>query len=560
MAEILVNMTGKVSGAVSGLHIRDSQSLSGNIIGTLFNGDTITITKTDGDWCYSPDVNGWVLSIYLELTNNDNRIVNVVKTEQEIAAEKALNERLNKQLDILSESLSSTASSADTQIADSLILNNLNGVYGIPYQFMNSVDPRIGNSEMGWKYSDKIISKIPLLCITPGTAKFMSNYKKDEKKGIFSLLANAQEGFETTIDEIIGKNGRYFTFQFAYTDYFNYVNSLCRVGAKFLNIQNVELDIGGTRAIASKFDWQKALNNKLKSTFTNEFIGFYIDSIDSVSESFTNNTGQSQIANAVNGFSSLANEAGFLLGAGAGIEFNSMMSDSDISSIMDSIDQISQKYVSKGFLSQLGSNFSTVSVGGKLLFPEIWQDSEFSRDINVSIKLRTPDSDTLSWYLNIYVPLCHLIALAAGHQTNHANGYYSPFLVRAFYKGAFNIDMGIITSMNIKKGREAAWNIDGLPTEIDIDITIKDLYNMLSIVNATEPKNFVTNSLLMDYIANTCGININQMDIERSLEIYYILAKENILSIPSRILKQIQDGIDNYAMDLYNTTLNKFLI
>ncbi len=83
---------------------------------------------------------------------------------------------------------------------------------------------------------------------------------------------------------------------------------------------------------------------------------------------------------------------------------------------------------------------------------------------------------------------------------------------------------------------------------------------MLSIVPGDEPKNFVTNNILMDYIANTCGININQMDIERSLHIYYILSRDKVKDIPNRTIRRFQDAIDTYAMDLYNKSMNKFLL
>ena len=448
---------------------------------------------------------------------------------------------------------------SDQEIVDSLLVHNLNGIYGIPYQFMPSVDPRLSNTVMGRKYAEKIISKMPLLCITPGKVEFMSNYSKEEQQGLLASLIEG--GTETDISSIIKNNGRYFTFAFAYKEYFDYVNALCRVGARFLNIQNMELDIGGTTAKASAFNWEYALNKKLKATLTSqEFIGFYMDSTDDVSETFTNDTTQSQLSSTVNGMSELAREVGFLLGAGAGKTIQ-IMDEAKLNETMATIDDITQKYLNGNrLIKDIANNFATIAVGGKLLFPEIWADSQFTRSFDIRIKLRTPDSDSVSWYTNIYVPLCHLIGLAAGHQTDNANGYYSPFLVRAFYKGLFNVDMGIITDMSITKGKEAAWNIDGLPTEVDVNITIKDLYNMLSIVSGTEPKNFVTNNILMDYIANTCGININQMDIQRSLEIYYILTRDRIIDLPNNIMRKFQDAIDTYGMNLYNAVLNKFLI
>ena len=329
---------------------------------------------------------------------------------------------------------------------------------------------------------------------------------------------------------------------------------------RFLNIKDVPININGKSKEASRYNWQDALNSNLKATMTSqEFIGFYMDSTDSVNETFNNSTTQSQIASTINGVSETAKELRFLLGSSSVGELYELTAET-ATDVMQSIADMTKQFTSGSFIQNIGDNFSTISQGGKLLFPEIWADSEFSKDFSISIKLRTPDSDVMSWFINIYVPLCHLIALAAGHQTETVNGYYSPFLVRAFYKGLFNVDMGIITSMSIRKGKEAAWNIDGLPTEIDVELTIKDLYGMLSIVSDAEPKNFVTNNLLMDYVANSCGININQMDIQRSLEIYYILFTNRIVNLPNRVSRYFQDVIDNLGQSMYHSVLNKFLI
>ena len=560
MSAVPVNLTGKIYTGISMAAVRSRPSVSGSIIDRLTDNTEVVITQQDGNWYYLNNIGGWIPSSYVLIDNDENdtdKVTNISKEDQEEAVKKLKLENDN-QLDSYETYINENAFS-DKEIADSFIVSNLNGIYGIPYQFMPSVDPRINGSIMGRKYSEKIITKMPLLCITPGKVEFMSNYSKSEKKGVLASLISG--GSETDINNIIKNNGRYYTFAFAYDDYFNYVNGLCRTGAKFLDIHNVPINIGGTTAKASAFDWKLALNKNLKATLTSqEFIGFYMDSTDSVTESFGNDTTQSQLASTVNGFSDLAKEVGFLLGAGAQ-DITNFIDKTGIDSAMAAIDEIGKKYLGNSpLLSNIASNFQTVAIGGKLLFPEIWSDSTFSRNFDINIKLRTPDADVVSWYLNIYVPLCHLIALAAGHQTDNVNGYYSPFLVRAYYKGLFNVDMGIVTDMSITKGKEAAWSIDGLPTEIDVSITIKDLYNMLSIVPGDEPKNFVTNNILMDYIANTCGININQMDIERSLHIYYILSRDKVKDIPNRTIRRFQDAIDTYAMDLYNKSMNKFLL
>lgn len=553
-----VKMTGTVK-VNTALNVRNRPSYGGDIIKTIKNGTKLNITKIEGEWYYSTTTGGWSHSNYITLKNDENKTVAQNKNDNNRLSNAESEKNKKNFLQKILNNESNTTSISDREIADSLIVHNLNGIYGIPYQFMETVDPRLSNSVLGRKYSEKIITKMPLLCITPGRVRFLSNYSKREKDGVLAKLISGDN--DADIADILKRDGRYYTFEFAYSEYFKYVNELCRVGARFLEIQDVVITIGKESKKACDFDWSRALNKNLKTSIasSSEYIGFYMDSTDSVSESFSNSTTQSQLASTLNGFSDTARELNFLLGAGAGIQYD-LMDSAKLNETLDTIQGISDQYLRGNTLFRtIGNNFATIATGGKLLFPEIWADSEFTRDFDITIKLRTPDCDTMSWYLNIYVPLCHLIALAAGHQVEHVNGYSTPFLVRAFYKGLFNVDMGIVTSMNIRKGKEAAWNIDGLPTEIDVDISIKDLYNMLTII-ADSSKGFVTNNILMDYIANTCGINYNEMDVTRSLQIYTILMKNNITDIPMKVYRKFQDVVDTYAMNLFDAGINKFLI
>ncbi len=572
MAAKDVNYTGTVVQLSPYLHVRNRPSMAGSIIGYLYSGNKLTITKVDGDWYYATNTGGWSHSSYITVVDNGKTSKTKTKTlsaeeQKKLAKEKEEKDRaarLAAQLETLNKYLEEGGE--DKTLASALLTHDLNGIYGIPYQFMENVDPTLDGTKFGRKYSEKIITKMPLLLMTPGKVEFMSNYSKSEQKGILASLLQVGTGgeLETDIDDIIKNNGRYFTFSFAYADYFNYVNAICASGARYLGIEDVEIQVGDTVAKASEFKWEKALNSDLKATFTSqEFIAFYMDSSDSVSEEFSNETTQSQLASTVNGMSDLGREVGFLLGAGAGMDVNDLIDKSKLSSAMEKIDSLSSKYL-KGsrLIKNIAQNFETVATGGKLLFPEIWSDSSFSRSFDITIKLRTPDKTPVAWFMNIFVPLAHLIGFAAGHTetaaTASANSYFSPFLVRAFYKGLFNVDMGIVTSMSITKGKESAWTINGLPTEVDISMTIKDLYNMLSITPGTKPKTFVTNTILMDYIANTCGVNINKMDIERTLDVYLILLGNRTKNIPNNMYRQFLDEVDNISKDVYDMVTNNF--
>ena len=337
-----VQMSGQT--IIDNVPVRLSASTAGVVKIILPLGSQVHIERKtdDGEWSYDGTNAGWMQTNYLYLINDEDeeKFSTMTPEEQKAETERLEQERLEaekkaQELRQQSEELEKQFQEIekylngvivdDEKIIDSLIVKNLNGVYGIPYQFLESVDPRLpaSGSNVGRKYAEKIIAKMPLLCITPGKVQFMSNFSKSEQKGVLAALLTG--GTETAINNIITENGRYFTFAFDYAGYFEYVNGMCHAGARFLDIQDETLDIGGTQGTAADFDWANALNKNLKATFTSqEFIGFYMDSTDSVSESFTNETTQSQLSSTLDGFSELAREVGFLFGAGAGKQIQVM--------------------------------------------------------------------------------------------------------------------------------------------------------------------------------------------------------------------------------------------
>ena len=84
----------------------------------------------------------------------------------------------------------------------------------------------------------------------------------------------------------------------------------------------------------------------------------------------------------------------------------------------------------------------------------------------------------------------------------------------------FHIDMGLITDCSIEKGDVQAWNQDGLPTQITVNLTIKDLYNVFSLAAGTGWNDVLSNPAELDYLANLCGINIEYPDFRRQLYLW----------------------------------------
>lgn len=444
-------------------------------------------------------------------------------------------------------------------------LKNVAGVFGLPYQFLPSADVRLDGSSklenIGYEYGEKIVEKIPLLFMAPGKANFMTKYSNKNKQNILEKLITLGAGQDnkTQLSDLLDSDGRYYTFEYDTVRYYKFVNPMCRIAARYLNIHNITLE--GSRL--DNFNWENYTKSGIKTigdfgSYTS--IPFYVDTDTSISESFGNSTTQSMLASTVNSASDMAKELNFLLGYGAGGKSaDAFLEDTNIAqSVQNVTDMASRLLGAGGFFSNLGNHLVTVASGGKLVFPEIWSDSTFSRSFNVKFKFVSPDASKLSVYLNVLVPLFHLIGLVAPQMPeNNPNGYTNPFLIRAIYKGFFNIDMGIITDMSVTKGAECQWTPEGVPTSIEVDIGIKDLYNAMSItsINSTNSYKYDTmnNTALMDYIANLCGINIYKPEITRIIDMWYTNNFENRITdfFEVDIWGGIQQRIQNTIVGIF---------
>lgn len=543
------------------LNIRSGPSYNYKVIGKLKRGDKITeIEQTDG---WVKHNSGWSSKEFLKLTQKASEQVKVknAQTSKEPTQEE-IDEANGSGYQPSTDDLFNYTGSGDDKISSSefVKIKNVAGVFGLPYQFLPNTDLRLdGSSEVqniGSEYAEKIIERIPLLFIAPGKANFMTRYSKKNKENILEKLIQMGVGSDgSSIEDLIETDGRYYTFEYDQTRYYKFVNPMCRIAARYLNLQNVM--INGTTL--DNINWEDFTKSGIKSIGdfgTYSAIPFYVDTETSISESYGNSTTQSMIASTVNSVSDMGRELNFLLGYGASATGIDALNDADVASNIENVQNTISKLLGHGnFLNNLASHLTTVASGGKLIFPEIWSDSSYSKSYNCEFKFIAPDPSNLSVYLNVIVPLLHLIGLVAPQSVaSNPNGYTNPFIIRAIYKGMFNVDMGIITDMSVTKGAECQWTPEGIPTSINVSIGIKDLYQAMSITETTN-KNFkydtLNNTALMDYIANLCGINIYKPEITRMIEIWYINNFENRLrdffkvDIWGNITQKVQNLIIN---------------
>ena len=172
----------------------------------------------------------------------------------------------------------------------------------------------------------------------------------------------------------------------------------------------------------------------------------------------------------------------------------------------------------EGFFKSLFGRSSQIVNGSNLIFPEIWGDSAYNKSYSVTIDLKSPYGDKESIFLNVFVPMLHALALALPRQTS-ANTYAAPFLVKMFAKGWFSCEMGIIDSIQIEKGPEQSWSIDGLPTAMRVQLSVKDLYSNLMMAPSNKPFLFFANQGMMEFLGATCGVDLSRPNMELKLQI-----------------------------------------
>lgn len=483
-----------------------------------------------------------------------------------------------------------------------IYLTDLKQIFAMPYQYLPIADMRTspiveGDTNVtynvddihliGLKYREKILTRMPMLILMPGVVNFMPNYSSEDKNEMLKALFDEERddfgGLDKFSKEINKSKTRssYYTFYPAWAQYFKYINTMCRAAAVFMDVGDVTIEGGGkydsdqTVTALQDYNWQYAGNKALQSSaqgFYKGAVSFYINTENQISENFSNSTTQSQMAGKVNGYSDLARELTFIAGSSSMAQDVSGQVTSAVNEVANKLgaksaarklgaatmSSMTDAWKTKGFMEAVTDGIKNTLQGAKMIFPELWADSSFSKDYSVEIKLISPDSDPLSVYLNIIVPLLHLIGLAAPRATGPTT-YASPFLVRAYYQGFFNVNMGIISSLDITKGDEAQWTYDNVPTEVSVRVGIHDLFATQYISINDEASNglfdisILNNGPLMEYLANMCGLNYNEPEWSRLMKLSKVLWSHKLTDKPTQLYDAFIQAINNVMPSLYNS-------
>ena len=283
-------------------------------------------------------------------------------------------------------------------------------------------------------------------------------------------------------------------------------------------------------------DSLKNMSSEEQTVSISDFLQFYVDASSGLSESADNATGPSKISGIFDTASDLTKEIAFI-GNSGGLEmteFNNAVDEGADKMLAKLQEQFDGKI--SGLLGKMTSAATNVIRGDVMIFPEIYQSSKYSKNYTVSIDLRTPYGNDYCYYMNVLVPLFHLLCLAIPKQST-ANTYGAPFLIKAYYPGVFSCNMGIISSITIDKNMSGdAWSMDGYPNEVKVTLNITDLYSDLSMSSPDDAVLFMSNSSLIEYLCTNCGININTPNLSRRVML---------------LVQGFQDKLSNIGENIY---------
>lgn len=577
----------KVTTNEHGLNVRQAPNASSNRTSWLPKGKEIDVVGTapgpnGSTWLKLSDgsyVNGkYCTKVSSDKPTTDNKVdPNVtagISTDQETESLAAsLGNKIKSIMENHDAALQKIASQSSTRM------------FGLPHQLIAHNDPRISQtSNLGRMFTETFILDAPVIYLKPGITNYLPGMDDETKKGLTQVFlsmaggVDVKEKLANEIGTLLNEGDmRYFEFKQDYARYISQVNLLCRMGAVFLGIQDTVVPwLKSGNATYGNYDWRyyefNPDNNKGPLTTTEtgtklgalsafaedviskinstaedkKYIPFYIDANASFSEDASNSTTSSVLTQFTDSLSEASRELQFVSGY-SGTDIAGVVNDTT-ASIDDVVNDVvkGDGAIAK-LLKRLSSNTHQLLSGSNFLSPEVWGGSDYSKNYSFSISLSTPYGTKESWYLNIFVPLMHILAMALPVQTS-ANTYASPFLIRAFAPGWFSCDMGFITSIGLDKGGSGdAWTTSGLPNEIKVSITVKDLYSNLSLPDNYSFKDFFNNDGLINFLMVNCGVNIMHTGLDDKIAVITNLftnsIKDAVKETVSGIWYNLQDDL-----------------
>ncbi len=211
--------------------------------------------------------------------------------------------------------------------------------------------------------------------------------------------------------------------------------------------------------------------NHLKAEFTDgsRFATFRVDHSGSVDESWSNATRESDIQSTFNQLSAQGRAASFSF-AGGNID------GGVLSAVQGAV-----YGVAAGALNGVGlGGLLGLAGGGYADIPKHWDNSSANMPrMSYTMKLISPYGNPMSQMINIYIPMCMLLAMACPLSTGKQS-YTSPFVLEVYDQGRAQTRYGMVDSLTFVRGTSnLGFNKDRNFMAVDVSISIADLSSVM---------------------------------------------------------------------------------
>ncbi len=178
--------------------------------------------------------------------------------------------------------------------------------------------------------------------------------------------------------------------------------------------------------------------------------------------------------------------------------------------ISGSNDMSSELNLDQGIKDLIGNVVSASSdillKGNKMTFPKIWQDTTYTGNMSVNVRLISPYGHPKAIKEFILKPLSYIILLSAPQTVNGITyGGNIPITIKAY--GLNYTIIGSIQSITFRRGgSETSFNLYKQPLSLDLSIEFQTLFDAFAVydpgienvLKLTTDKNIFNNSLLTD--------------------------------------------------------------
>ena len=385
--------------------------------------------------------------------------------------------------------------------------------------------------------------------------------KDDSLKNYTSMLGDISAYLLTSLSV----QQPFYTFESDWHSYINNVTMMCSAAAVMLGLTSASVRIGDTYPKINEYDiWNKykwittdsAMSNEKveQNGETDNYVTFMTDP-KSVTESYTNNTTQSQIySSVINAGDSIGKEIAFITSSS-----QNQVDDLVVNIAGDAVNA-AEKVMSAltggigRFTAAVASSMARSFIGDHTIYPEIFSDHQSnSSSLSFTVKLRASGGDPYSYFTEILVPMFFALGLALPQMSKNSGAAYTyPPLVQCNVPGLWGTRLGIVDSLSITKNVDGNdISVYGYPMSVDVQISVKDLMHVMVTTPMDKPSLMLNNHTMFDYIAQCCGVDKYKPNASMRLMTKRILAA----SSGKNLLKNIGDAVTS---DFYRVA-NRFL-